>query len=147
NSSDESVATVSSTGVITAEGPGSANITATSTIAGVTRTGTIAVSVSPLHYNFWKLANNGVQAEGKTPIADVTEFKHTTKDDPAEIWPNSSIVTDPWHYVDKNATQFEFTHDLSALTLQGPTGSWARLKVRVTQPGLYRASSVNALKT
>lgn len=148
-SSNTNVATVSQTGIISAVGPGAANIIASATIGGVTKSAMIGIVVEPQYiYNYYKLANNGKKADGLTDITTVTSFAYTTKGDPLEIWPESSIETSPWHYVAHDATTFQYNNDTYPMTLavtsggrDASVGKWIRYKIKVDEDGIYRAAN------
>ena len=132
-SSDPAVAEVSADGVITAKSAGSATITATATLAGVTRTGELAVTV----------AGDGSEPSGEVSflfadgIASSTQLTDVKLGEGGRLWGyaghdtaiNASSLSNP----EKRLRIVGYGIQMQA----NAAGQWAAVQFRVPKAGTY----------
>ena len=98
-----------------------------------------------LRYSFHKLslgaAGEGSNDEG-IDVKSVVSLAQTTKGDPQEILPNSTVATDPWCFVSTNAGKLTYNSGSYGLFF-GYEPATAAFKIRVPSDGVYRAVSEN----
>jgi hypothetical protein len=100
-----------------------------------------------LVYNFRKITKDGNYSAGNVDITAITTFEHTRAGGEFEVFPDSTIVTDPWYYVGKGSNTFAHSKNNNfVIALSSAVGAWGQLAVEVPASGLYQAISVSSIR-